>query len=72
MNEKMTNQSLRDRFKLPESKSATVSQIIAAALDEGRIRPDDSAMTSKRYARYVPFGLSLHLNEGRRNVVTNA
>jgi ATP-dependent DNA helicase RecG len=55
MNEKMTNQSLRDRFKLPESKSATVSQIIAAAVDEGRIKPDDSAMTSKRYARYVPF-----------------
>ena len=55
MNEKMTNQSLRDRFKLPESKSATVSQIIAAAVDDSRIKPDDSAMTSKRYARYVPF-----------------
>lgn len=34
MSERMTNQSLRERFHLPESKSASVSQVIAAAIDE--------------------------------------
>jgi ATP-dependent DNA helicase RecG len=33
MNAQMTNQSLRERFKLPESKAATVSQIIAATVE---------------------------------------
>ena len=32
LNEPMTNQSLRQRFKLPEKKSATTSQIIAARI----------------------------------------
>ena len=41
MNEKMTNQSLRDRFKLPESKVASVSQIIAATVDAGKIKLGD-------------------------------
>ena len=31
MNERMTNQSLRERFKQPEDKVATVSQVIAAS-----------------------------------------
>jgi ATP-dependent DNA helicase RecG len=55
MNEKMTNQSLRERFKLPETKLATTSQIIAAAVDDGKIKLDDSGTISKRYARYVPY-----------------
>src|SRR5207253_1493098 len=33
--QQMTNQSLRERFNLPESKSAIVSQIIAATADSG-------------------------------------
>lgn len=53
-NEKMTNQSLRDRFKLPTSKAATVSAIIAAAVESGRIKLDDANTTSRRYAKYVP------------------
>lgn len=55
MNERMTNQSLRDRFKLPEEKVATVSQIIAATIDAGKIKPADPAQTSTRYRSYVPF-----------------
>jgi ATP-dependent DNA helicase RecG len=55
MNAQMTNQSLRGRFKLREDKSATVSQIIAAALEAGKIRLADPAQTSTRYRRYVPF-----------------
>lgn len=33
MNQQMTNQSLRERFKLPENKATTVSQIIAATME---------------------------------------
>jgi len=55
MNQSMTNQSLRERFKLPESKTATVSQIISATVDAGKIKPADPAQTSTRYRSYVPF-----------------
>ena len=55
MNEKVTNQSLRDRFKLPEDKTATVSQIIAATVEAGGIKPADPAQASTRYRNHVPF-----------------
>lgn len=55
MNEQMGNQSLRERFKLPESKSATVSQIIAATVDAGKIKSADPTQTSTRYRSYVPY-----------------
>jgi len=55
MNEKMTNQSLRERFKLSEDKTATVSQIIAATMETGKIKLADPAQTSTRYRSYVPF-----------------
>lgn len=54
-NEKMTNQSLRERFQLPEGKAETASRIIRDALDAGVIKLDDPESTSKRYAKYVPF-----------------
>ena len=54
-NKLMSNQTLRERFKLPESKSATVSLVISAAKDEGFIKADDSDTSSTRYARYLPF-----------------
>ena len=55
MSERMTNQSLRERFHLPESKTAVVSQVIAATIDSGLIRPDEKVGTSRKFARYVPF-----------------
>jgi ATP-dependent DNA helicase RecG len=55
MNEKMTNQSLRERFKLTEDKVASVSQIIAATVDAGKIKLADPTQTSTRYRSYVPF-----------------
>lgn len=55
MNQKMTNQSLRERFKLPESKVATVSQIIASTVDANKIKVADPTQTSTRYRSYVPF-----------------
>ena len=55
MNQRMTNQTLRERFKLPEDKTATVSQVIADAVDVKAIKLDDTATASRRYARYLPF-----------------
>ncbi|MGI8656680.1 MAG: ATP-binding protein [Pyrinomonadaceae bacterium] len=55
MNQKMDNQSLRQRFKLPEHKSETVSRIIRDAMEQGRVKLDDPMNTSRRYARYVPY-----------------
>src|ERR1051325_1046197 len=54
-NQKMDNQSLRERFKLPEYKAETVSRIIRDAIEQGKVKPDDPMNTSKRYARYVPY-----------------
>lgn len=53
--ERMTNQSLRERFHLPEGKSASVSQVIAAAMEANMIKPDEKVGASKKFARYVPF-----------------
>lgn len=55
MSEPMTNQSLRERFHLPESKSAIASQIIALATEAGLIKLDEKVGTSRKFARYVPF-----------------
>ena len=55
MKDRMTNQSLRDRFKLPESRAEAASRIIADTLEEGLIKLDGSAGTSRRYAKYMPF-----------------
>jgi ATP-dependent DNA helicase RecG len=55
MSQRMTNQSLRDRFHLPESKSAIISQIIAATIEEGLIKADERVGASRKYARYLPY-----------------
>ncbi len=54
-NRKMSNQTLRERFRLSESKTATVSLIIGATKEAGLIKTDDSESNSNRYARYLPF-----------------
>ncbi len=55
MSERMTNQSLRERFHLPESKSAITSQVIAATIEAHLIMPDERVGGSRKYARYLPF-----------------
>lgn len=55
MSERMTNQSLRERFKLPENKTVIVSQIISTTIDAGLIKPDEKAGGSRKFARYIPF-----------------
>ena len=55
MSERMTNQSLRERFGLPEGKSAIASQVIAATIEVGMIKPDERVGASRKFARYLPF-----------------
>ena len=55
MGQQMTNQTLRERFHLPESKSAIVSQIISAAQEAGLIKTDERVRGSRKFARYLPF-----------------
>jgi ATP-dependent DNA helicase RecG len=54
-NKRMTNASLRDRFKLDESKSESVSKVIRQAMDGGKIRPLDPTRSSKKFASYIPW-----------------
>ncbi|MEH1938613.1 MAG: ATP-binding protein [Nostoc sp.] len=54
-NQQMSNQTLRERFRLSESRTATVSLIIGATKEAGLIKADESESTSTRYARYLPF-----------------
>jgi ATP-dependent DNA helicase RecG len=51
----MTNESLRERFHLPETKRAVISQVIAATIEAGLIKPDESVGASRKFARYLPF-----------------
>ncbi len=55
LNERMTNQTLRERFGLAEGRAAIASQVISASIDAGMIKPDDSVGASRKYARYLPF-----------------
>jgi ATP-dependent DNA helicase RecG len=54
MGEHMTNRTLRDRFRLPETKSAMVSLVISATIEEGHVKPDERVGSSRKYARYLP------------------
>ena len=54
-NQRMSNQTLRERFRLSESQGATVSNIIGATKEADLIKADESESTSTRYARYLPF-----------------
>lgn len=55
LSRKMTNQSLRERFKLPESKAESISRAIRDATDAGKIRLADPEQASLRYRSYLPF-----------------
>lgn len=55
MSERMTNQSLRQRFQLGNDKAAIGSQVIAATIEAGLIKPDEVVGGSRKYARYLPF-----------------
>lgn len=54
-NEKMTNQSLRDRFSIEDKNYSIASRIIRDALEDGVIKEDDPSNKSRKYASYIPF-----------------
>lgn len=54
-NEKMTNQSLRDRFHVDEKNSAIISRIISDTKSAGLIKDDDPESKSFKFAKYIPF-----------------
>jgi ATP-dependent DNA helicase RecG len=54
-NEKMTNQSLRDRFKIEAHNYSIASRIIRDTIEEELIKEDDPDSNSRKYASYIPF-----------------
>lgn len=54
-NEKMTNQSLRERFKIEDHNYAIASRIIRDALEEKVIKEDDPESKSRKFASYIPI-----------------
>ena len=54
-NEKMSNQSLRERFEIDDKNAATASRIIRDALDEKAIKEDDPENKSRKFKYYLPF-----------------
>ncbi|MBC2161785.1 hypothetical protein [Listeria booriae] len=49
----MSNQTLRERFGLIDTKNSVASRIIKEALIEGKIKAIDPN-TSTRYMKYIP------------------
>lgn len=54
-NDKMTNQSLRERFQIEEQNSAIASRIIKETLKTGLIKEDDPESNSRKHRKYIPF-----------------
>ena len=50
----LTNSSLRERFGLKESSSASISRLIKDAVNAKLIKPLDSK-TAPRYMKYIPI-----------------
>ena len=54
-NEQMTNQSLRERFKIEDHNYSIASRIIADTIDAGLVKSYDPENLSKKHARYIPI-----------------
>ncbi|MEK6334509.1 MAG: ATP-binding protein [Acidobacteriota bacterium] len=54
-NKRMTNSTLRERFKIPEQDYPIASRIIRDTIDANLVKPEDPESKSKKHARYVPF-----------------
>ena len=55
INEKMTNATLRERFKISPNNSSMVSRIIRDTLDEKLIKEDNPDNISKKLIKYIPI-----------------
>jgi ATP-dependent DNA helicase RecG len=54
-NQRMTNTSVRQRFKIEEHNYPIASKIIKDTLDQGLIKPTNPDGKSKKDASYIPF-----------------
>ena len=54
-NEKMTNQTLRERFKIEEHNYAIASRIIRDTIEAKFVKEEDITNKSRKYAAYIPF-----------------
>lgn len=54
-NDKMSNQSLRERFSIDDKNAAIASRIIKDAFESGVIKEDDPESKSRKHRSYVPF-----------------
>lgn len=50
-----TNESVRKRFKIPDSNYPTASKIIKETMETGLIKPREPESKSKKLSQYVPF-----------------
>ena len=55
MTERMTNQSLRERFGLSEKSVGVSTQVINATIEAALVKADQAMGASRKYARYLPF-----------------
>jgi predicted HTH transcriptional regulator len=53
-NDHMTNQSLRERFKIEDQNAAIASRIIADTMEANLIKLEDPDNKSRKYTRYIP------------------
>ncbi|MBF0608884.1 MAG: hypothetical protein HQL61_15200 [Magnetococcales bacterium] len=51
----MTNQTLRERFKIASHNSASASRIIKDTVAEKLIKEEDPNGKSRKYISYIPF-----------------
>jgi predicted HTH transcriptional regulator len=54
-NQKMINQTLRERFKIEEQNAALASRIIKDTMTEGLIKQQDPENKSRKFVNYIPF-----------------
>ena len=50
----MTNQSLRERFKIADENAATVSRMIKDTFEAGFIKEEDPENKSRKFVKYIP------------------
>lgn len=55
MNEKMSNTSLRERFKIADENAAMVSRIIKDTYEAGLIKEEDPESNSRKFVKYIPI-----------------
>ena len=54
-NDFMTNQTLRERFRIEQKNYSMASRLIKEGLLEGVIKEADMDSKSKKYAKYLPY-----------------